>query len=138
MGRIYKSARKVFLWVGEEGIQNPIYPSAVPIDLLFRLMNYLNQGYTLDLGLQQFNISLADWSYSILDFVGREYFRRLWIVQEASANVETELVCGKSSMAWVKVQVSLEEIFKFMTVNDPYHVRQHDVPAKSDIGHGHD
>jgi Heterokaryon incompatibility protein (HET) len=114
MGRIYKSAAKVYLWVGEEGIQNPIYPSVIPMQQLFRLMRHINKGSTLEAELKALNISIADWSYSILDFIGREYFRRLWIVQEASVNAETELVCGKVSMSWAKVQLSLESIYKFM------------------------
>jgi heterokaryon incompatibility protein (HET) len=114
MGTIYKSATKVCLWVGESSIQNPVYAPGIPIEQLFRVMRRIEQGHVLSTELSRLDISIADWSRSILDFIGREYFRRLWIVQEASTNPSTELICGKATMSWVKFQVSLKQVYKFM------------------------
>jgi hypothetical protein len=98
MGRIYKSALKIVMWVGEEGMSQSPYSSVVPTEMIFKFMEDLYRGREIEAELAGSGFSSEDWMLSLTGFVNRPYWSRLWIVQEAASSCATELICGHQAL----------------------------------------
>jgi len=105
MGRIYQSASKVILWVGEEQ-DDTVFgsPSSMPIEQIFKNITAIFHFGAEGAESHVTDLDSKSWMISLVGFVNREWFRRLWIIQEAVLNLDAELVCGHSSIPWLIFQ----------------------------------
>ena len=105
MGRVYQLATKVILWVGEEQ-DGTVFgsPSSMPIEQIFKNITAICHFGAKDAGPDATDLDSESWLISLIGFVNREWFRRLWIIQEAVLNLDAELVCGHSSIPWLIFQ----------------------------------
>ncbi|KAL8724013.1 MAG: hypothetical protein Q9181_007026 [Wetmoreana brouardii] len=111
MGNIYRSAKRVVVWLGEESESS---------DRAIKFTQELTEAITAfersypgalilrsDFGkpLKPTNYSLppvdGDEWVELTDFASRKWFTRLWIVQEAALNENVTLQCGGSFLSWM-------------------------------------
>ena len=90
MGSIYKSARRVYIYVGEE-------------DLHGRLaMSYLQAIEKREI---QFDTPTTQQELVALeDFLARPWFTRIWVLQEVYQAKEPILICGDLRVSWAAIQ----------------------------------
>jgi hypothetical protein len=113
MGKIYKNAAVVLMWIGD---QTPYTGDAIPIfqrlaELLhtFKLKPGRNeldfQSYAAEQDLDSFakeylwNIRQSSWA-GMIDLLSRDYFGRLWVVQEIVLSSKAVVVCGNHQIEW--------------------------------------
>jgi hypothetical protein len=113
MGKIYKNAAVVLMWIGD---QTPYTGDAIPI---FRHLAELLHTFKLNPGLDEldflpyaahqdldssakeylWNIRQSSWA-GMIDLLSRDYFDRLWIVQEIVLSSKAAVVCGNHQIEW--------------------------------------
>lgn len=122
MGYIYRRARQVVAWVGPE--------SAMDV-AAFRVVNYLHaEGWFSP-------EELYTW-FSLVRFIKRTWFSRVWIVQELALAKKIIIYCGKNQLDWdilrrglvkfldrmgvflntSKADVSLERMFTLLSIRN--------------------
>jgi hypothetical protein len=115
MHRIYKLATTVFIWTGEERVDDhPLFPE--PPMPVTRLFSRLWEIYRVkpfpehsdpsspsngQIELREDDFTILQWIRSLVHFANRAWFTRLWVVQEAVINLEAEIVCGHYSIPWL-------------------------------------
>ena len=123
MDRIYKSAMRVCIWVGEEHIENhPLFLGVpMPIERFFSRMVQIfhatsgaehldiHNPSTGPMEFQDEDVTIWQWCYSLMHFVTRPWFTRLWIVQEATTNSNAYIQCGQYWLPWISFLWSLEK-----------------------------
>jgi hypothetical protein len=116
MPAIYKSARGVLIWLGEEADRSGIifdYLETIGDDVIRSNLTEFAQYYHLDpswseqrsswIDLHQVFPEHSESHEALLRFLARPWFRRAWIQQEASANPQTTVYCGSRSVTWNRV-----------------------------------
>jgi len=91
MGQIYRSASRVVAWLGDE------YDNSA---LAFSFIREITQGPgegDIDIGtFAEHNPCLK----ALIVLFSRDYFRRLWIVQEVTLAKDVFVCCGQETMEW--------------------------------------
>jgi hypothetical protein len=104
MGLIYEFAKKVNIWLG------PATPDcAIGIEILSYLATHKTAAdsppwkvipsYLVKAGLN--------------DIMSREWFQRIWVVQEAAASRTATMISGKHQFSWVGTDVTL--VYRFIS-----------------------
>ncbi|KAH8765194.1 heterokaryon incompatibility protein-domain-containing protein [Hyaloscypha finlandica] len=113
MGKIYKNAAVVLMWIGD---QTPYTGDAIPI---FRRLAELLHTFKLEPGCDEldvlpyanhqdldssakeylWNIRQSSWT-GMIDLLSRDYFGRLWVIQEIVLSSKAVVVCGKHQIEW--------------------------------------
>jgi hypothetical protein len=113
MGKIYKNAAVVLMWIGD---QTPYTGDAIPI---FRRLAELLHTFKLKPGKNEldflpyadhqdldssskeylWNIRQSSWT-GMIDLLSRDYFGRLWIIQEIVLSSKAVVVCGNHQIEW--------------------------------------
>jgi hypothetical protein len=103
MAAIYKQSAMVLVWLGEEtdGSIHQDRPPQMPISNVFEIISRVAKG-------QEIAHLVGDnpwdrWTPSLLDFLRRVWFRRLWIVQETAMTPNPILICGRWSIPWASL-----------------------------------
>jgi len=85
MARIYESASKVLLWVGEEDdVGNSGHPSPIPIQHIFAYLDTVTaivnrvQGTPMPAECYQYDPYEQQWEAGLQIFESRAWFKRLW------------------------------------------------------------
>ena len=107
MRKIYAKAHKLYIWLGPKG-----YDGQYAVDLLYKLQRLENSGAVTtaennnrfqdenlkSLGLPE--IESLEWR-SLLLFINRPYFERIWVVQELAVSPENiSVLCGNRIFPW--------------------------------------
>ena len=113
MRQIYGKAKQVCIWLGE--------PDTASLDLLRKIADrvsleeLLNFNAVFDIGmLERYGLPhMKDpaWS-SLMQFVARPYFRRVWVVQELviGNKTETTVACGRLRFDWLLISAPIHWI----------------------------
>ena len=105
MGEIYRKARQVDVWLGEEDDETAMGLSLLP-KLLAAFREISGDGDDLDdevpdlytrFGLPF--IRSAQWT-AFAQLFARPYFRRMWVVQEVALGSSVIVYCGSHSVNW--------------------------------------
>ncbi|KAI9148902.1 heterokaryon incompatibility protein (HET) domain-containing protein [Paramyrothecium foliicola] len=100
MAAVYKQSAKVLLWLGEETnhLMHQERPPPMPISEVFEMISKVANGQSIThlVGDDPW----ARWTPSLLDFLRRVWFTRLWVVQETAMTFEPVMICGKASIPW--------------------------------------
>ncbi|MCJ1276357.1 hypothetical protein MMC21_004162 [Puttea exsequens] len=121
MGTIYRSAKRVVAWLGEAsalsdlGIQfaNELFLALFSYIYLYPGIMIVNSDLGKPLPPTRFHLPQEDaveW-LALCDLYSRNYFRRLWIVQEALLNDETIAKCGESEFP-LSMLIQLSDQFR--------------------------
>lgn len=98
MQTVYKNARNVRIWLGEEENQ-----SDLAIQLLMELKDRgMSRQWIRDSLTSGF---YQDWYIALLNMLLRPYWQRLWVVQEVAFAGNAVIHCGKSSIPY---EIALE------------------------------
>lgn len=101
MGRIYKSASKVFAWIGPSDNFSNIAFSAFDIILAYestrsKSMEASEDNSPEDISLSSISgMTVAHW-FALFAFLQRLWFRRAWIAQEAIFSQNLNVICGEN------------------------------------------
>ena len=96
MNKIYKSPQRVSAWLGEEADQ-----SSIAINFLLAIKKKRSSA-----SLSQDSLAWI----AINKFFSREWFRRVWIVQELVLPPEVVLFCGCESLRWDDIYTAAQLI----------------------------
>lgn len=129
MALVYQRAKAVLIWVGDEdpvgaidGLtkENMIFCKGnnkkMNTAALFFCLEKLARGEDI-LPVTRCGIV---WSYSVAEFFNRPWFHRLWVVQEAAANINTAVVCGSRSIQLMVLLAALDRVP--LTLGFPVHM----------------
>lgn len=98
MGPIYKQAHRVVVWLGDAADN-----SDLAMDLINAFNNSSDAGeLPLRKSLRHFlSVHGVDIWDSLSQFMSREYWSRLWIIQElAMGGTSTIIICGRKMTTW--------------------------------------
>jgi hypothetical protein len=106
MGRIYSSATRVFVWLGnslaktERALSLIQSLSEIPEEKYEKMMHLIPQPKDTykKLGLE--TVSPRDWQI-ILSFLDRPWFLRVWVLQEYALARFKTVLCGQYRIAWL-------------------------------------
>lgn len=96
MGSIYRKAKAVVVWLGDEDDF-----SAIAISALDNLSSRR--------GMQQ---APEATNVALVNFFSRPWFSRVWVVQEFSPGRDVTFMCGQHSFRWEKIEQMLEVLIK--------------------------
>ena len=110
IGSIYSAAKRVVIWLGDTDHTSHQALTFIPILYYNMCLHFESQGIrfiksTAD-GIRlegtEFTFPGVESSlWTALDhLLNREWFQRVWVAQEATANPETIVCCGKDQIAW--------------------------------------
>ncbi|MCJ1317984.1 hypothetical protein MMC15_003311 [Xylographa vitiligo] len=118
MGTIYRCAARVVVWLGEKDDTSDAALTFAS-DLCHNLSLYSSVHRKDQLGLSDLGRRIdgtdfilpaeqsPDWT-GLARLLNREWFQRLWVVQEAALNPNTIVCCGSSQVPWsVFIQLSM-------------------------------
>jgi hypothetical protein len=125
MGEIYRCAEKCFMWLGEEEDE-----SGLAIDLIKRLSTWLAQhpvsaDSTFERHMQDDRAFDPAWQEVLNDptsrphfmalkkLLRREYWSRVWIIQEILLSQDAIMYCGFHHASWKGLQLLLRKLPKF-------------------------
>jgi Heterokaryon incompatibility protein (HET) len=118
MGRIYRSATRVLVWLGECAEQSELVEALVPVLLEAKRKRAANNDERtlwdfsrVDLryyGLPHFLNSAA--YFPLCRLMSRPWFERVWIIQEITLAADAVVYCGEWKMPWM----ALVEAFGFL------------------------
>ena len=99
MGKIYRQARDVVVWLGNEGSG-----SDKAMNLIHTLANACNTGQDKTLGdnlrQQPYLLGQGCWK-ALSELLDRPYWDRLWVLQEiAMRGGRAVILCGKQAVTW--------------------------------------
>ncbi|KAJ9667194.1 hypothetical protein H2201_002715 [Coniosporium apollinis] len=107
MGRIYHCAYSVIIWLGEE--KPPT--TGLAIDFLNQhiTLDYVNISHSHDLGRTRNNPEYtAAWDAVGQDLMKREWWRRMWVIQETALARRLIIYCGQHTLVWDRLQIATE------------------------------
>ena len=126
MGQLYRTAKKVWAWLGIAEHQELI-PEAV--EILSHMAAIANQYPTetripteVQAGLNLHNAHLKMWD-TLLHLVDNDWYHRVWIVQEASLAQDIELLCGDYKANFSMVATVTERVGHFTVFHESDHGR---------------
>lgn len=90
MGSIYQGAEKVIVWLGEEA------DDSEAAFALIRMLQAREPIWRVESSAISFHVSPA--ALNILCM--RDYWNRVWVIQEVALARNVSLYCGKDSMEW--------------------------------------
>lgn len=96
---IYKLAAKVIIWVGEDSNNSAFSGSMGAGEIFTQLARAARKDRQQE--HEEESLERSQWTLSILGFISRPWFNRMWIIQESVANLETVITCGHASLPWV-------------------------------------
>ena len=112
MTRIYQTARRTLMWIGEENGPD----TAEAFDMLLILaeiwrakgadeddMEFISNAEDLA-GSARMNLKNKSLWHSLYDVLARTYFRRMWILQEIVVSPEAVIICGAQEIDWTLFQ----------------------------------
>jgi hypothetical protein len=113
MGKIYKNAAVVLMWIGGQtqytGDAIPIFRRLAKLLHTFKLEPGKNEldflPYATEQDLDSFakeylrNIRQSPWA-GMIDLLCRDYFDRLWVIQEIVLSSKAVVVCGNHQIEW--------------------------------------
>lgn len=102
MGRIYSEAQRVVVWVGESDDSSASAFRAVSSTLLPHQRHVGKRAYSIG---QDFETMRPFWT--------RDYWNRLWIIQELVLARDILLQCGDSHVEWSKMASFFEHIEEY-------------------------
>ncbi len=118
MGRIYRSATRVLVWLGECAEGSELVEALVPVLLEAKRKRAANNDErtlwdfsNVDLhyyGLPHFLNAAA--CFPLCRLMNRPWFERVWIIQEITLAAEAVVYCGEWKMPWM----ALVEAFGFL------------------------
>lgn len=118
MRPIYQRAEQVSVWLGEHSENSP---------LAWKLLKQLHGAPDLTTVIQ--NPDRLEEFDALKDLFRREYWWRIWVVQEVNSNENIVVYCGEDHMPWsdlLQVSRKIEEATK--TISDKiYHNQPHSV-----------
>jgi hypothetical protein len=91
MDKIYEGAKSVVIFLGEDTDQT---------EQAFRILRHFTDMNAEKEELPWSHAQLSDTEKSLQDIFGREWFNRIWTVQEATLARHTTLVCGNHQLSW--------------------------------------
>jgi Heterokaryon incompatibility protein (HET) len=94
MGSIYRRAKEVMAWIGEEDPD-----SCAAIDVL-----------TSDDKSKSLCLQPRDKIDSIINLVERPYWKRVWVIQEIAFARQTTIHCGRRSFFWVQFVSAIKHL----------------------------
>jgi hypothetical protein len=116
MARIYQGSKRVLVWLGEEDETTPDALSCI---------NLFSESYWADKGgaipqdrsaneeffskLMPSPACTVNWQ-AVSSLLGRPWFSRAWVIQEAILAPEALMVCGSHSCNWTTLNLMLEYI----------------------------
>lgn len=93
MGSIYRRAKEVVAWVGDEdGSSTTVMESLASLDSSLLVASSLS------------NLEFD----ALVDFLERPYWRRIWIIQELALAKHTTIQCGTRQMDWTQLVSTLQ------------------------------
>jgi hypothetical protein len=95
IGSIYRRAKEVAAWTGEED-----YCSNVVMDALHSSGDFRRPA-------PSFSAPLID---SLINFLERPYWRRVWVIQELALSKYTTIHCGGKQTSWTRLSITLSSI----------------------------
>jgi hypothetical protein len=119
MGRIYTQASKVLIWLGSAAEESDY------------IMEKISQGYqttkiTGSLGQavrRQLKRPNRDGNNTLLRFLARPYWRRLWVTQEVILATAIVILCGTKELQWDRFKRYIGETKRQMPVRQYYSAR---------------
>ena len=110
MSSIYSAAKRVIIWLGDTDNTSHQAMTFVPVLYHNLCLHFETQGtdffknksYDKQLEGTDFifpGIESSLWT-ALAHLLKREWFQRVWVAQEATANSETIVCCGKDQIAW--------------------------------------
>jgi hypothetical protein len=124
MGAIYAGANRVIVWLGEASAN-----SGLAFSLLDSIMENLHNDEIVGQILRSRNNDFA--LDSLSEILRRDYWSRVWVIQEAHFAKQIAVHCGRHSIPWIKiVEIQKVLIERFLhTLNevsqDPTHGMDH-------------
>ena len=100
MEKIYKHAQKVVVWLGEEDNDSKaaLKLARKILDLDRRSPDVIFQRSNLEsLGLPGWKSK--EWK-ALQKFLGRPWFKRIWVIQEVIVSTRAMVMCGQESLLW--------------------------------------
>ncbi|KAL3427255.1 Heterokaryon incompatibility protein 6, OR allele 6 [Phlyctema vagabunda] len=98
MRDVYRQARRVLVWLGEEGEGEKVKPL---VDFARKLATVDPSTLPADRLVRQNSLGFGDVHVrSLFCLLERPWFRRIWILQEVAVARETILYCGHKSLTW--------------------------------------
>lgn len=110
MGSIYSAAKRVIIWLGDTDDTSHQAMTFIPVLYYNMCLHFESQGtdliksthYGKQLEGTEFIFPGHEstlWT-ALEHLLKREWFQRVWVAQEATANSETIVCCGKDQIAW--------------------------------------
>ncbi|KAF1953593.1 HET-domain-containing protein [Byssothecium circinans] len=105
MGRVYSAASKVLLWLG---------PSSSRTRKAFSFMKAKGVDADWDPVEDRQGLDL------VLSLLTRQWFRRLWVIQEVTLNSRVEVACGDDRLDFTILQEAIFAVWKIPTSMEGY------------------
>lgn len=103
MGKIFRYAKKVHIWLGEPQAEDRIpklFASFRAVGISEKVLNEPEDQW-LDRIHNEFKLICGDdCEAQIIRFFSREWFSRRWILQECAMNMVVVVRCGEDKIAW--------------------------------------
>ena len=95
MKLIYSCASNVIIWLGEDSVSSPY-----AMGLLCSASEQVNpETWFSDRLKTTFQSDMTQWK-ALLSLFKRNYWSRIWIVQETAVGINLEIICGSRSCKW--------------------------------------
>jgi hypothetical protein len=109
MGQIYATAERVFIWLGDslprtqQALGLIQYLSAIPQDKYGAMRDHDPKIFWKTYqALEMEEITTDEWLV-LLSFLGRNWFRRVWMIQEYCLPRYTSVLCGLYRIPWMNL-----------------------------------
>ena len=110
MGKIYKHAQKVLVWLGKENDD-----SKAAIKLVRKILHVgkrfpdtvFNRRNLESLGLPGWKSK--EWK-ALQTFLGRLWFKRMWVIQEVIVSSRAVVMCGQESLLWEEMAEAIRRV----------------------------
>jgi hypothetical protein len=124
MRSIYQRAEQVSVWLGEHSKNSPLAWT------LLRKLHDASDDSDLKTVIQNARLEFQTGAFDALkDLFRREYWWRIWVVQEVNSNENTVVFCGEDHMSWsdlLQVSGRIEEATEII-MEEIYHDQPHSV-----------
>ena len=108
MGRIYRSARSVVVWLGDENDDStlglPLVPRILEANRKLQSFDSADRGLFHQPWKRQLELGLPPPSSeaykALLSILKRPWFQRVWVVQELALASDSIVLCGREEFAW--------------------------------------
>ncbi|KAH8792149.1 heterokaryon incompatibility protein-domain-containing protein [Hyaloscypha sp. PMI_1271] len=117
MRPIYQRAEQVSVWLGEHSENSP---------LAWKLLKELHVASNLTTVIQSHRLRAFD---ALKDLFRREYWWRIWVVQEVNSNENAVVYCGEDHMSWTDLLQASGRIEKATRIilDTVYHDQPHSI-----------